>query len=225
MRLDRIVAREVMPVADPQRFGQQPRRVVARPDVAHLAGSHQVIQRAQRFVEWRVPVRGMRLVEIDVVGIQAAQAVLDGAHDVLAAEALAVRPVPHARAHLGRDHDLVARPGAQPPADDALGDAAGIAGCPPAVDVRRVDEVDAGLPGAVEHTEGLLLGGSPAKRHRAQAQLADLQPGASQLTIFHDHPFLSVARDVDYTTYCGSKRPSPPAGYAWRAPGTLDTRW
>jgi hypothetical protein len=56
------------------------------------------------------------------------------------------RNLRHAPAHLGGDHETLARALAEEPADEALAPAV-------AVHVRRVDERDAGVGGGVERPE------------------------------------------------------------------------
>ena len=50
----------------------------------------------------------MDLVEIDVVGTEATQAIVDGAQYVLARKSLSVGAVSHGEVDLGRNYDLVA---------------------------------------------------------------------------------------------------------------------
>ena len=89
----------------------------------------------------------MQLVQVDVVGLQRAQAQLDGAHHV------ATRPggvVDLGRAaELGGDDHLVAL-GLQRLTHELLGLAA-------AVHARRVEEGDAGVDGRVEHLDGAVV--------------------------------------------------------------------
>ena len=84
-------------------------------------------------------VRSVHLVEIDVVGSEARQAGLDGAGDVpgRAAAVVFVWPFGDRETELGRQHHLVAA-SLQGLADDLFRFAIRI-------DVRRVDEVDAGV--------------------------------------------------------------------------------
>jgi hypothetical protein len=106
-------------------------------DIAGLACLDDIVQRLQRLLDRRRIVEAVDLVEIDVVGAEAAQAVVDLVEDRLARQAGAVGAGPHAVEHLGGEHDLVA-PGEVPDraADDLLGGAVGIG-------VGRVEEIDA----------------------------------------------------------------------------------
>ena len=85
LRADEAV--QVVFVADPHGFHQAPGGLVRAADVAHLAGSDQVVQRAQGFFLRRVVVRPVGLVQIDVIGLQALQAVIDRFHHMPAAQA------------------------------------------------------------------------------------------------------------------------------------------
>ena len=64
----------------------------------------------------------VHLVEVDVVGLQAAQGRVDRAADVQRGEVAVVRPGTLLAGHLGGQQDLLALPGAlEPAADDLLG--------------------------------------------------------------------------------------------------------
>jgi hypothetical protein len=58
------------------------------------------------------------------------------------------------------------------------------------IDIRRVDEVAAGLEEGVEDGAALVLGRAPAlvlaERHRAEAKLRDPQAGMAEQSISHD---------------------------------------
>ena len=107
------------------------------PDVAHLAGADQVVERAQRLVDRHGRLRAVDLVEVDIVGLQAAQrglalgddvaAIVAGGQDVV---------VVHAAVYLGRQHDPVALAVALERLADDLLAAATI------VDVGRIQKVD-----------------------------------------------------------------------------------
>jgi hypothetical protein len=125
----------------------------------------------------------VHLVEVDVVGLQAAQGGVDRAADVQGGEAAIVPARTHLAEDLGRQHDLVALPAAgEPAADDLLGAALVLL---PAVDVRGVHEGDALLQGAVEDREGVLLRGVGAEVHRAEHESGDGGAGAAELGVLH----------------------------------------
>ena len=90
-----------------ERLGELPRVHGRRSDVASLARLHDIVQGFHGLFDGRVVVPAMDLVEIDVVGAEAAQAVVDLTQDVLARKALTVRTGAHATAHFGRDDDFI----------------------------------------------------------------------------------------------------------------------
>ena len=125
--------------------------------------------------------RAVHLVEVDVVDLQAAQRVLDLADDPAARVARLVGVlVVHVAVELGGQEDVVAAAlaGLQRLADDLLGLAAG-------VDVGGVDDVDAGVEGAVDDRDRLVVVGvAPrAEHHRAEGQRADLDAGAAERSV------------------------------------------
>src|SRR5262249_19015767 len=132
----------------------------------------------------RVAIDVVHLVEVDAVGLHALERRLAGAHDVERREARLVGPVAHAAVNLGGEHDLVAPAAAlrEPAADDLLGPALSFL---PAVDVRRVEEVDTELEGPVHDALRILLAGLRAEIHRSQAQARHLEPGASESGDLH----------------------------------------
>jgi hypothetical protein len=92
------------------------------------------------------------LVQVDVVGPQPAERIVDGVADVLAREPPQVRVVPHRVEHLGGDDHLVApRPEIlQRAPEDLLAPAEG-------VHVGGVEEVDAELEGPADERAAFLL--------------------------------------------------------------------
>ena len=116
---------------------------VAAPDVEHLALLHEHVHRLPDLVPRRVAVDVVHLVEVDVVGLQPAQAVVARLADVRAPRAGPSFGQSLARVvDLGREHRPLAPTVAlrEPAADDRLGEPA-----PVAVDVGGVEEVDAEL--------------------------------------------------------------------------------
>jgi hypothetical protein len=95
--------------------------VGGRPDVADLSLPDQVGQRAEGFLDVGVLAGPVHLVKVDVVGVQAAQRVLDLADDPAAGAAPLVRVASvHGHAEFRGQHDVVAAPG-ECLADDPLG--------------------------------------------------------------------------------------------------------
>ena len=132
-------------------------------EVADLALVNQVGECAEGLVEVGLGVPAVDLVEVDPVGAEPAQRVLDLADDPAAGAATVVEVVAHRHERLGREHDVVAasREGL---ADDDLGLAGG-------VDVCGVDERDARVERAVDDPDALVvvLGAPLAEHHGAQA--------------------------------------------------------
>ena len=67
-----------------ERAGKLPRMHRRRADIADLACLHDVVQRLQRLLDRRLVVPAMDLVEVDVIGAEAAQAGVELSHDRLA---------------------------------------------------------------------------------------------------------------------------------------------
>jgi len=108
------------------------------PNMGGLSRKH-VVQGLHRLLDGRVRVEAVDLVEVDVVGTEAGEAVVDLRHDHLTGQARAVGSGPHPAVDLGREHDVVpAGEVAQRLADDLL---AGTVG----VDVGGVEEGDPGV--------------------------------------------------------------------------------
>src|SRR5437764_809516 len=76
-----IAALTAARLADPVRLDDRRRRERRAADRAHLAGVHEVAERAERLVEVRPGIEAVHLVEVDPVGLQAPQRALDLAHD------------------------------------------------------------------------------------------------------------------------------------------------
>ena len=134
------------------------------PKVADLPDPHQVAEGAEGDLQVDRRVVAMDLVEVDPVGAEPAQAVVDLGDDPPAAVAPPVGLLAHRHVDLGGEHDVVA------PAGDGLAD--DLFGLSVRVDVRGVDEVDAGVEGSANDADGLfvVLGAPFAEHHGAEAQ-------------------------------------------------------
>ena len=121
--------------------------------------------------------------------LQAPQRVLDRRHDPAARAAAAVGVLAHRHEELGRQDDVVAA-ALERLADDLLGLAGG-------VDVGGVDEVDAGVERGVDDADRVVVVGvAPgAEHHRAEAELRDLDAGASERAVVHGSGLRDVAAE------------------------------
>ena len=165
-RLDAVIPRPAEPLARSHRHRELPGRVVRAADVPHLARSDQVVERAQGLVDRSLRIGRVRLIEVDRIGPQPAEAGLAGVEDVPARQALIVGARPDPDPALGRQHEPIATPrrGGEPAADHLLG--------PPGrgdvrrdrVDVRRVEERHAPLDGGVHDPERRRLVALTARR-------------------------------------------------------------
>ena len=151
-------------------------------DVADLALVDQVGERAEGLVEVGVRLGAVHLVEVDPVGAEPAQAVLDLADDPTAAVAPLVGVVAEAAVELGGQHDVVAPAAGEGLADDGLRLARG-------VDVGGVDEVDARVQRVVDDPDAVVVVGvaAGAEHHGAEGQRADLHAGTPEGAVFR-HP-------------------------------------
>ena len=167
----------------PVRFDDLRGRKRATTDHADLALAHEVAHGAERLVDVGQRVDSVDLVQVDVVGAEAAQRVFTGADDPRPGRAPAVEHVvAHGVMQLRRDDDLVATV-ADPGADDLLGLAV-------AVHVGSVDEVDAGFERTMHDAHAVVVVGVAVlpEHHRAEAQPADRDAGAAECRVLHVAP-------------------------------------
>ncbi len=175
-RLHRYVACGTSLVGDGECLRQPFRGGVRRGNVTHLPGRDQGVQRRHGLFQGRVRIVGVRVVEVDPVGPEAAQRVLHRLTDHLPSESGKALPA----AHLGGDDHLVPDlTGGEPAADDRLGLAAAVAGSPLGVGVGGVDEIAAGLHVGVEDVERGVLVDGPAEDAATQAEREDIHVGLS----------------------------------------------
>ncbi len=146
------------------------------------------MQRFERFLDRRVVVPTVDLVEIDVIHAEAAQARVDLGEDRFARQPGAVRAGAHPAINLGGDDDLVA---AGKLLDCAAEDFLAVA---ERVAVRGIEEVDAGFERALDERSALLFAERPCVvapvtapiTHAAEADARDLEAGAAELCVLHD---------------------------------------
>src|SRR6185295_19912773 len=148
---------------------------------------------AERLLQGSLLVVAVRLVKIDIVGLQAVERVLHPRHDVGPARALA--DAWHFHADLGGDYHLASVAArVQPVADDGLGFAALMTRHPFGVDVGGIDAVKAGRDETVEQLEGGRRVRRPAQHVAAEDQRRNLKPRISQFTLVHVSPRASRNR-------------------------------
>ncbi len=163
--------------------------------IAHLAALHQRVERAQRLLDRGLRVEAVQGVDVDVVGIQAAQAGFAGAEQMMARRADVVRVVAHAEGRLGRDDHLAAATGNRL-AENFLGDAV-------RVNVGGVEHGDARVQANVDEARRFVhVGFAPraeeiapsAERRRAEAEYRDFE--AADQSRFHDCLFSFRCRPI-----------------------------
>src|SRR5215204_868862 len=163
----------------------------------------QVVESPQRLVDWDVRARAVDLVQINVIHLEAPQrslALLDNVSPVVARGVwifLIHRPV-----HLGREHDGVAL--AIPLQRLPYGLLAGAS----AVDVRRVEEVDTLVDGAVDDIRRVLFTRPSSEHHAPQADLADLHAGSSEVPVLHDSLLRGSGSHFLHTTAASAQTPA-----------------
>src|SRR6266542_2113370 len=175
--LRRDHAGAVLGQGDPVRVGDPEAGVVGGADVAHLALHDQLVEGGDRLPQWRLGIGAMLRVEVDVVGLEPAQAGLDRAPDVATGAAGLLLAPGDVRAELGGEHDLVTA-ALQDLAEEALGVAA-------AVGVGRVEQGDALLQRRLDHRAGLLQVTAVAEVVAAEPDHRDGQAGRAELAVAH----------------------------------------
>ena len=166
---------EVEAVAGPEGLDDLPGGEGGGANVADLAGAHEVVEGAQGLVDRDLGTRTMDLVEIDVVGLEAAETGLGLFDDVAAGVALGVGVgLVHRAVDLGGEENAGALAVAgEGLADDFLAAAAG-------VDVGGVDDVDAGVEGGVDDADGVLEFGAASEVHGPEGEGRNFDAGASE---------------------------------------------
>jgi AcrR family transcriptional regulator len=153
---------------------------------------HEVRQHAERLVDVGGRIEAVDLVEVDPVGLQPAQRVLDGLGDPAPRRAPVVGVRPQRQADLRGQHDVVAPAVDQRLADDLLRLAR-------RVEVGGVEEVDPGVQRAVDDPDGVVVIGvaERAEHHRPEAQRGDGDAGASERSVVHGAPSVQCDNEAD----------------------------
>lgn len=167
-------------------FGQLPGVHGTGAEIECFAGADDVVEPVHDLVDWGVVVVTVDLVEIDVVGLEATETVVDGVVEVLAAETFVVEIIAHGVVEFGGDDDLVAgdAEGFDGAAEDFFTDAEG-------VHVGGVEEVDAEIPGFGDEGDAVGFFEDPLPPllgtvgHHAEAEAGDFEAGGAEAGVLH----------------------------------------
>src|SRR5712672_3500090 len=107
--LKRVKSGQVSELADAKGFGELPCLPVGAADVADLSLLHQGVESAKRLFNRGHGIVAMNLVQIDMVGLQAAETGLYSVHNVAARSADVISPWADAAIDLRRDHHILPR--------------------------------------------------------------------------------------------------------------------
>src|SRR5882757_3108336 len=107
--LKRVESGQVPELADAKGFGELPCLPVGAADVADLSLLHQGVESAKRLFNRGHGIVAMNLVQIDMVGLQAAETGLYSVHNVAARSADVISPWADAAIDLRRDHHILPR--------------------------------------------------------------------------------------------------------------------
>lgn len=176
--------------------------------MSHLASSDEFPERFQRLVDghavFRLDMRiakvseeirrslgPVQLVEIDIIRLQSLQACVDGREDVRTIELVLtsaqVIDLEHTRRtrDLGRQYDLRAFSALlEPGAENALGGSLGFGRRRDRIHLGGIEKIDALIQRVVDLTMAFGLSVLFTEGHRPETDDADLEIGATKLTIF-----------------------------------------
>src|SRR6266852_6436893 len=144
--------------------------------------AHKIVERPQSLLQRCVAIPSMHLVEIDVIGLQPPETVLNFAHDVHAGCPAMVKILAHWEAEFGGKHDLVPHTLQGVPHQSlALAEA---------VHVRASYEIDSPIQARLHHPRCVFLTEVAhvhlaAELHRAKRQLTHDEYGIPQFPIPH----------------------------------------
>src|SRR5215510_738312 len=154
---------------------------LAQPEIAHLALLDEARHRADRVLDRHGRIDAVLIVEVDDIDAEPLEAlVARDRHIVRAPVGQAALAAGAHVAELGRHDRAIA------PVVDRTGDQLLVLAV--AVDVGRVEEVDAKLDGRMDRANALLVVGSAivaCKAGASHADSGDLQPLSAQLSQFH----------------------------------------
>src|SRR5580704_17545175 len=187
-------------VGEIERLGELPGVHGRGTDVADLAGLHSIVERFEGFFDRSFVIPAMGLVEVDVVGLQAAEALVEFMEDGFARETAAVGFIAHDAVDLGGDDDgFAAGVGLEEVAQNDFAVAARI-------DIGCIEEVDAEVEGLAQEGPAFFLvhgpvmtaangfaGSGRAIGHAAQADAGNLESGFAEIDVVH---WFSRAREA-----------------------------
>ena len=168
-------ARQIAAIALPEGFDDFPGAEVAAAYVAHLACSDHVVECSQCFFERRTGVEAMEEVEVDIVGLESGQAVLNAAHQVEASQTAIIGVLVAGAEDLGAEDDFLAFV-SDGFADDGFRSSFAVEGA--------VDEVASQVDRPVDDLDAELLVVLSAKS-RAQTDFGYFDTGMAQIAVFH----------------------------------------
>ncbi len=174
-------------IGDGQHLGELPRIHGGGPYIKSLAGADDIIERLQRFLHRRMVIKAVDLIEIDVIGPEAAQAIVDGVADMLAGKTTLVGIVAHRVVDFGgNDHLVPGRPEfLQRPPENGLTLAYGIhVGCIEKVNSRFQSPLDEGTAFGLIEDPFPPFGG--AVSHGAETDAGDFEAGLAEVDVFHN---------------------------------------
>ena len=160
-------------------FCDAPCRKVRAADVTHLALTDQVFQRAQGFLDRRQRIEIVLLIEIDIVGLQAAQTVFHCTYDVAARCTLFGAVVAHGLRVFRREYDVLA-------AITEHFTQHGFRAAASGIDVGGVEQRDAKVDRLVNDLARCFQVGALAEVVAAEADSRHAQARAAQISDFHD---------------------------------------
>src|SRR6266576_3750779 len=155
-------------------------------NVTHLSTFNQVVESAQDFIGWSESVESVEMVDVNVVGTQAAQAGFAGLQQVMPRGSQIVGPFAHPEGGLGGNQYILTAP--------LNGLAQNLLGQSFRVNVGGVKKIDAGLQadgdeaaslGYVGCSPGAKKLGAPAKCSSAKAEYRYFQSRTAKLSEFH----------------------------------------
>src|SRR5262249_4876461 len=166
------------------------RRQIGAAEEAALALPHQIVERAQGFLDRGLRVWAMQLVKVDPIGVEPLQARLDRVHDIAPRRPLELAPVVHRHAELAREHDrfaLLAENASEPLLRAAF----------VAIAVGGVDEVDAELDRLFYDAARRRKIDAAAEVIAAEADDGHFERGAAKSALFHRRLISLRAREPE----------------------------